>query len=419
MANENHPIDDKTESYLQALDSDPIEACRASIAACRSSGQRREALRKIIVDGNASGRFRLPNGDSYVVPAIELLRDTPTLSLAIVEFAFRNRDVQIPILSHQQYESLQDIASVLVVAHSAQELLLAEKTPTLSLAFPVYESVVQAWLDLGPKIPELATAIGAGIGKICEYVNRTKGARVHILAMVVNPAIKFDFIHWWWTAYDQGNAYEDVRETMMKFQREIYARTLTQTRAGTGMAAHAQSLGYLRVLNIGQTLRRASDNTDNLSDNRHEYPLYNTSTTNSAIPPSVHAYLRPTPAQIHAHNLSAVEFELNQYISQGTIPIEATGAIDLIEYWRAHKFTYPLLYRIAMDVLPVQASSVSSERVFSSSKMTCTAERNRLSVRMMEALQVLKHALKHHRRESSEVTLDLVSHVFETLELAD
>ncbi|KAG8729542.1 hypothetical protein FRC11_008512 [Ceratobasidium sp. 423] len=119
---------------------------------------------------------------------------------------------------------------------------------------------------------------------------------------------------------------------------------------------------------------------------------------------------------IQVHNISAVEFELNQYIAHGIIPIESTGVVDLIEKWG---FTYPLLYQIATDLLLVQTSSVSSERVFSSSKMACTAERNRLSVRMMEALQVLKHALKHHRRESSEETLDLVSHLFETLELDD
>ncbi|KAG8683566.1 hypothetical protein FRC11_013369 [Ceratobasidium sp. 423] len=206
---------------------------------------------------------------------------------------------------------------------------------------------------------------------------------------------------------------------MMKFQHERYAQTLAQTCPRAGTATHAQSLGYLRMLNIGQTLRRASENTDNHSGNSAENSIHNTPATNNAIPPFVHAYLCPTPAQIHAHNLGAVEFELNQYISHGTIPIESTGAIDLIEYWRAHEFTYPLLYHITMDVLPVQASSVSSERIFSSSKMTCTAERNRLSVRTMEALQVLKHALKHHRHELSEVSLDLVSHIFETLKLDD
>ncbi|KAG8739262.1 hypothetical protein FRC11_000797 [Ceratobasidium sp. 423] len=108
-------------------------------------------------------------------------------------------------------------------------------------------------------------------------------------------------------------------------------------------------------------------------------------------------------------------------MAKGVIPIESMGVIDLVKFWRVHEFIYPLLHRIAMDVLPVRPSSVSSERVFSSSKMTCTAERSRLSVKTMEALQVLKHALKHHRRKSSEpeMTLDFISHVLETLELED
>ncbi|KAG9078540.1 hypothetical protein FRC06_008314, partial [Ceratobasidium sp. 370] len=67
-----------------------------------------------------------------------------------------------------------------------------------------------------------------------------------------------------------------------------------------------------------------------------------------------------------------------------------------------HQFTYPLLYQIAMDILPVQASSVSSERVFSSSKLTCTSERSRITPENMEYLQVLKHALRRRRRETAD-----------------
>jgi hypothetical protein len=43
-----------------------------------------------------------------------------------------------------------------------------------------------------------------------------------------------------------------------------------------------------------------------------------------------------------------------------------------------------------MTVLAVPATSVPSERVFSSSAQTDTPRRNRLSPAMMEALQVLK-----------------------------
>lgn len=50
-----------------------------------------------------------------------------------------------------------------------------------------------------------------------------------------------------------------------------------------------------------------------------------------------------------------------------------------------------------MDILPIQASSVPCERVFSSSKETITARRNSLSPRTVEALQILKYSTKKGR----------------------
>jgi hypothetical protein len=50
-----------------------------------------------------------------------------------------------------------------------------------------------------------------------------------------------------------------------------------------------------------------------------------------------------------------------------------------------------------VDYLPIQASSVPSERVFSSAGETDTAKRNRMSATLMEALQMLKFGLKQNR----------------------
>jgi hypothetical protein len=52
---------------------------------------------------------------------------------------------------------------------------------------------------------------------------------------------------------------------------------------------------------------------------------------------------------------------------------------------------------MAMDYLPVQATSVPCERVFSSAKDTATPKRNRISPILMEALQMLKFSLKKDR----------------------
>jgi hypothetical protein len=49
---------------------------------------------------------------------------------------------------------------------------------------------------------------------------------------------------------------------------------------------------------------------------------------------------------------------------------------------------------MARDLLPVQASSVPCERVFSSAKLTTTVQRNRISPRLVEMLQIIKYGLK-------------------------
>ena len=50
-----------------------------------------------------------------------------------------------------------------------------------------------------------------------------------------------------------------------------------------------------------------------------------------------------------------------------------------------------------MDVLPAQATSVPCERVFSSSKETCTLRRSQLDPTTIEMLQVLKHFSQRER----------------------
>jgi len=64
---------------------------------------------------------------------------------------------------------------------------------------------------------------------------------------------------------------------------------------------------------------------------------------------------------------------------------------------QANRMEFLTLFSIAMDYLPIQATSVPCERVFSSAKDTNTAKRNRISPVLMEALQMLKYLLKKER----------------------
>ncbi|KIK79321.1 hypothetical protein PAXRUDRAFT_161578, partial [Paxillus rubicundulus Ve08.2h10] len=58
---------------------------------------------------------------------------------------------------------------------------------------------------------------------------------------------------------------------------------------------------------------------------------------------------------------------------------------------------FPLLYHIALDMLPAQASAVPCEQVFSSGKDTDTEQCSNLSPDMMEILQILKYQFHNDR----------------------
>ncbi|KAK1218185.1 hypothetical protein PQX77_019137 [Marasmius sp. AFHP31] len=64
--------------------------------------------------------------------------------------------------------------------------------------------------------------------------------------------------------------------------------------------------------------------------------------------------------------------------------------MDSLTFWQWNSQQWPRVFRLALNILPVQGSSVPSERVFCSAKLTKTDLRNQLSPHMMEACMILK-----------------------------
>ncbi|QRV87058.1 hAT family dimerization protein [Ceratobasidium sp. AG-Ba] len=98
-------------------------------------------------------------------------------------------------------------------------------------------------------------------------------------------------------------------------------------------------------------------------------------------------------ASTEAFNLATVELEHQKFIEEPVVLAKDLEGVSPLDYWLSKSSHLPLIYKVALDILPAQASSVSSERVFSSSKMTCTPSRNRISAPRVKALQILKHSL--------------------------
>ena len=82
----------------------------------------------------------------------------------------------------------------------------------------------------------------------------------------------------------------------------------------------------------------------------------------------------------------SVKDEYNSYVKT---PLSKPGT-NILSFWSMSNTTHPTLFAMAMDYLPIQASSVPSERVFSLSAKTDTHKRNQIHPLLMEALQMLK-----------------------------
>jgi hypothetical protein len=87
------------------------------------------------------------------------------------------------LFTEPEYQALHDIQVILSIPHAAQELLLAEKTPTLSMALPAYKMIITGWLNLQKEIPALAHYISVGIYKLQEYVSLGRKSQIYAMAM--------------------------------------------------------------------------------------------------------------------------------------------------------------------------------------------------------------------------------------------
>jgi len=87
---------------------------------------------------------------------------------------------------------------------------------------------------------------------------------------------------------------------------------------------------------------------------------------------------------LNATSTSELPSELDTYLAKPTIP--RSGHFDVLAWWRSNSLEYPILSRMARDILVVPASSVASESAFSIGKRVISDDRSRLAPETIEAL---------------------------------
>ncbi|CAO2185199.1 unnamed protein product [Urochloa humidicola] len=96
--------------------------------------------------------------------------------------------------------------------------------------------------------------------------------------------------------------------------------------------------------------------------------------------------------------------ELDRYLCDDLFPCDEDD-FDVLYWWKMHTSKYPILARMARDVLAAPASTVASEFAFSTSGRIINDHRTRLSGNTVEALICFQDWL----REAGESYLDIIN----------
>ncbi|KAJ8457523.1 hypothetical protein ONZ45_g18279 [Pleurotus djamor] len=248
-------------------------------------------------------------------------------------------------LNDSEWDALAIFKDVLLVPHAFQQKLSAEKTPTLCYALPSFAAMHRKWVKQQEMYPMMSDAIQAGLDKLSDYQGRLELIPAYILAMAVNPNIKLR----WYSAYLP----EEITFVRRELLRALQPYYVSPTTGGT------------------QAPEKPSQNVLGSND-------WVNDVLDDDILPSTQHY-------------DTLEDEVTAYLA------EAQLSLDPLAYWQDNQARYKTIFALAMDILPIQGSSVSCERVFSSAKETTTMRRNRISPELMEWLQVLKFYLKKGR----------------------
>ncbi|KAJ6593319.1 ribonuclease H-like domain-containing protein, partial [Mycena capillaripes] len=244
-------------------------------------------------------------------------------------------------LSADEWTRIDLFLNVLQSAQDAQHQFSSDLRSTLHLAIPALEKLHAEWTSKSSKekYSPFHEAIEAALSKVNEYYQKTGNSNSYVLAIVLDPRRKLAYFQKHWPTSLQASAKRELE----KMFKERY----TQHRANSEKSAPATST---RAALSQKKRRRPSTPMDDDVD------MSSTSAT----------HIDPTRPWLN---------EFNEYLQ----------ARETRNYHR-----YPVWGSLARDYLAIMASSVSSERVFSSAGITISKRRNCLKGDIVEALQCLK-----------------------------
>jgi hypothetical protein len=252
-----------------------------------------------------------------------------------------NANTKHQFLTDQQWDTIFALLDVLQPFKDTTEDISGQEYPTLGYAFVAFDALVQHCQDIyeespSPLIKNLASTLKANVETRLRNLRQTNGA-IGDMSMVVDPRFRLHYIH-------DASRKVQVRQQLINQLTSLEPAVEPQADTAENRAAKR------RCLKRG-SLMRSLDKSSVTSDKSE-----------------------------------TVEQEVDRWLGKGCMKFDT----NVYNWFQQNKQSFPRIAKAALCFLPIQASSVASERTFSWGGQLVTSMRHTLNDTTLQALVCLK-----------------------------
>ncbi|EMD31003.1 hypothetical protein CERSUDRAFT_69644 [Gelatoporia subvermispora B] len=219
-----------------------------------------------------------------------------------------------------------------------------------------------------PKYAHFKPGLEAGLRKIEQYYERVADNDAYIMSMVLDPQQKLTHIKENWTEKLHDEALAVVQKLFRERYYEIYPKSDVRAVSVISRTGSSTCVNHTRPAALAE-----------LSSNEEE----------------LNSMLRPVqPVNMLSDEAAAEQACKRAFCKYLELDDGVPEGMEIVQWWGLNGHHYPVWASLARDYLAIMATSVSSKRTFSSAGITITKWRNRLKGDIVEALQLLKSALR-------------------------
>lgn len=290
-----------------------------------------------------------------------MLKDAHYFREAFQRMHFINPTRFINFPSDQQWSEIEFFCKCLKNFYTVTEVLSGTLYPTSNLFFQNFCDIklkIEAWLqNSNPIIVEMATSMKEKFDKYW-YQSNT----ILAIASFLDPRYKMILIEFFYSRIYDNEGTNEIGK-LLKVLRDLHSEYKLKFQNTINQAAQINRFG------IGGSLGCVDEDEENIE-------LQN----------FIRERKQPT----------SYKSDLDNYMERP--PISNEEEFDILSWWKTEGREYPILSRIARDVLAIPVSTVASESAFSTGGRVVDPHRSRLEPEIVEALICMQDWVKGNRK---------------------